>query len=146
MIHVGSVSVTVTFLFVLHPQMDSIEAMEEDWTRWGPTLQSYAQLTSRPCVSFAQDSPDTPLPARTFLSHMEFSEEGQLRMVRGSEPEWNQLGNNNMNKGSVGSSVSDLIPSGRSATCSASGANDAQRDVDTQAQRVWRFWKYVDRT
>ncbi|XP_054470237.1 rab3 GTPase-activating protein non-catalytic subunit isoform X1 [Anoplopoma fimbria] len=72
---------------------DSLEGMEDELSRIGPTLQRYAQLTARPSVSFAQDSPDTPMPARAFLSQMECTEDGGLRVVRGSETEWNHLGN-----------------------------------------------------
>uniref|UniRef100_A0A667XXR7 RAB3 GTPase activating protein subunit 2 (non-catalytic) n=1 Tax=Myripristis murdjan TaxID=586833 RepID=A0A667XXR7_9TELE len=52
-------------------ELDSLEGIEEDLSRLGPTLQRYAQLTSRPSVSFAQDSPDSPLPARAFLSQLD---------------------------------------------------------------------------
>uniref|UniRef100_A0A667Y7Q3 RAB3 GTPase activating protein subunit 2 (non-catalytic) n=1 Tax=Myripristis murdjan TaxID=586833 RepID=A0A667Y7Q3_9TELE len=58
----------------LHSAADtdtSSEAVKEDLSRLGPTLQRYAQLTSRPSVSFAQDSPDSPLPARAFLSQLD---------------------------------------------------------------------------
>lgn len=73
--------------------LDSLEGIEDELSRVGPTLQRYAQLTSRPSVSFAQDSPDSPLPAKAFLSQMEYNEEGQLSVIRGSETEWNKLGN-----------------------------------------------------
>uniref|UniRef100_A0A667YGT0 RAB3 GTPase activating protein subunit 2 (non-catalytic) n=1 Tax=Myripristis murdjan TaxID=586833 RepID=A0A667YGT0_9TELE len=72
--------------------LDSLEGIEEDLSRLGPTLQRYAQLTSRPSVSFAQDSPDSPLPARAFLSQLECTEDGEVRVVRGADTEWNQLG------------------------------------------------------
>lgn len=72
---------------------DSLDGIEEELSRVGPTLQRYAQLTSRPSVSFAQDSPDTPLPAQAFLSQIECTEDGELKVIRGSETEWNQLGN-----------------------------------------------------
>ncbi|KAM9340968.1 rab3 GTPase-activating protein non-catalytic subunit [Symphorus nematophorus] len=72
---------------------DSLEGIEEELSRVGPTLQRYAQLTSRPSVSFAQDSPDSPLPPQAFLSQMECTEDGELRVIRASETEWNQLGN-----------------------------------------------------
>ena len=77
-------------LFVI-PQ-DSLEGMNDELSRVGPTLQRYAQFTSRPSVSFAQDSPDSPLTAQAFLSQMECSEDGQLKVNRGAEAEWNQLG------------------------------------------------------
>ncbi|XP_053191076.1 rab3 GTPase-activating protein non-catalytic subunit [Scomber japonicus] len=73
--------------------LESLEGIEEELSRVGPTLQRYAQLTSRPSVSFAQDSPNSPLSAQAFLSQMEYTEEGQLNVIRGSETEWNKLGN-----------------------------------------------------
>uniref|UniRef100_A0A665UW43 RAB3 GTPase activating protein subunit 2 (non-catalytic) n=1 Tax=Echeneis naucrates TaxID=173247 RepID=A0A665UW43_ECHNA len=72
---------------------DSMESLRDELSRVGPTLQRYAQFTSRPSVSFAQDSPDSPLPAQAFLSQMECTEDGQLKVIRGTETEWNQLGN-----------------------------------------------------
>ncbi|XP_039642332.1 rab3 GTPase-activating protein non-catalytic subunit isoform X2 [Perca fluviatilis] len=72
---------------------DSLEGIEDELSRVGPTLQRYAQLTSRPSVSFAQDSPDSPLPVQAFLSQMECTEDRELRVIRSSETEWNQLGN-----------------------------------------------------
>lgn len=73
-------------------QQDSLEGVEDELSRVGPTLQRYAQLTSRPSVSFAQDSPDSPLPTQTFLSQLECTEEGELRVITTSEADWNQLG------------------------------------------------------
>ncbi|XP_029973115.1 rab3 GTPase-activating protein non-catalytic subunit isoform X2 [Salarias fasciatus] len=75
------------------PENDSLEGMADELSRVGPTLQRYAQLTSRPSVSFAQDSPDSPLPAQAFLSQLECTEDGELKVIRRSETEWNQLGN-----------------------------------------------------
>ncbi|KAM8736631.1 rab3 GTPase-activating protein non-catalytic subunit isoform 1-T1 [Acanthopagrus schlegelii] len=72
---------------------DSLDGIEEELSRVGPTLQCYSKLTLRPSVSFAQDSPDSPLPAQAFLSQIECTEEGELRVIHGSETEWNQLGN-----------------------------------------------------
>ncbi|XP_028250734.1 rab3 GTPase-activating protein non-catalytic subunit isoform X2 [Parambassis ranga] len=72
---------------------DSLEGIEEELSRVGPILQRYAQFTSRPSVTFAQDSPDTPLPAQAFLSQIECTEDGELKVLRRSETEWNQLGN-----------------------------------------------------
>ncbi|XP_035809977.2 rab3 GTPase-activating protein non-catalytic subunit isoform X2 [Amphiprion ocellaris] len=72
---------------------DSLEGIEDELSRIGPTLQHYAQHVSRPSVSFAQDSPDSPPPAQTFLSQMECTDDGELKVIRGSEAEWNQLGN-----------------------------------------------------
>ncbi|XP_056282047.1 rab3 GTPase-activating protein non-catalytic subunit isoform X2 [Pseudoliparis swirei] len=71
---------------------DSLEGIEDELSRVGPTLQRYAQLTARPSVSFAQDSPDSPLPAQAFLSQMECTDDGGLRVTRGSDTEWNHLG------------------------------------------------------
>ncbi|XP_053700430.1 rab3 GTPase-activating protein non-catalytic subunit [Synchiropus splendidus] len=73
-------------------ELDSPEGLEEELSRVEATLQRYAQLTSRPSVSFAQDSPDSPLSSQTFLSQMECREDGQVKLIQRSEPEWNQLG------------------------------------------------------
>uniref|UniRef100_A0A8C2XG67 RAB3 GTPase activating protein subunit 2 (non-catalytic) n=1 Tax=Cyclopterus lumpus TaxID=8103 RepID=A0A8C2XG67_CYCLU len=62
---------------------DSLEGIEDELSRVGPTLQRYAQLTARPSVSFAQDSPDSPLPAQAFLSQMECTDDGGLTVTRG---------------------------------------------------------------
>ncbi|XP_055361414.1 rab3 GTPase-activating protein non-catalytic subunit isoform X4 [Betta splendens] len=72
---------------------DSLKDIEVELCRVAPTLQRYAQLTSRPSVSFAQDSHDSPLPAHIFLAQMEWEEHGALKVTRRSETEWNQLGN-----------------------------------------------------
>ncbi|XP_026187641.1 rab3 GTPase-activating protein non-catalytic subunit isoform X2 [Mastacembelus armatus] len=72
---------------------DSLEGIEDELSSVGPTLKRYAELTSRPSVSFAQDSPDSPLPAQAFLSQMECTEGGELKVVRGSDTDWNHLGN-----------------------------------------------------
>ncbi|XP_029316104.1 rab3 GTPase-activating protein non-catalytic subunit isoform X3 [Cottoperca gobio] len=72
---------------------DSLEGIEDELSRVGPTLQRYAQLTLRPSVSFAQDSPDSTLPAQVFLSQMECTEDEELRVIRCSDTEWTQLGN-----------------------------------------------------
>ncbi|KAJ4939071.1 hypothetical protein JOQ06_028533 [Pogonophryne albipinna] len=72
---------------------ESLEGIEEELSRVGPTLQRYAQLTTRPSVSFAQDSPNSLLPAQAFLSQMECTKGEELRVIRGSETQWNQLGN-----------------------------------------------------
>lgn len=71
---------------------DSFRDVEEELSRVGRTVQHYAQLTSRPSVSFAQDSPDSPLAAQAFLSQLEHVEEGPLKLLRRSEAQWNQLG------------------------------------------------------
>uniref|UniRef100_A0A3P8UIG0 RAB3 GTPase activating protein subunit 2 (non-catalytic) n=1 Tax=Cynoglossus semilaevis TaxID=244447 RepID=A0A3P8UIG0_CYNSE len=63
----------------------------EEVSRVGPILHRYSQLTSRPSVTFAQDSPDSPLSAQAFLSQMEVTENGELKVNRGSEGDWNQL-------------------------------------------------------
>ncbi|XP_032402875.1 rab3 GTPase-activating protein non-catalytic subunit isoform X2 [Xiphophorus hellerii] len=72
---------------------DSLEGIEEELSRVGPTLQRYAQLSSKPSVSFAQDSPDTPLSAQAFLTQLECAEDGEVKVNRRSDAEWNQLGN-----------------------------------------------------
>uniref|UniRef100_A0A4W6C883 RAB3 GTPase activating protein subunit 2 (non-catalytic) n=1 Tax=Lates calcarifer TaxID=8187 RepID=A0A4W6C883_LATCA len=74
-------------------EQDSLEGIKDDLSRVGPTLQRYAQFTPRPSVSFVQDSPDSPLPPQAFLSQMECTESGELKVIRRSETEWNQLGN-----------------------------------------------------
>lgn len=84
--HISSTS------YYLPNHQDSLEGLKEELSRVGPTLQRYAQLTSRPSVSFAQDSPDTPMPPQAFLSQMESTEDGGLKVIRGAESEWNQLG------------------------------------------------------
>ncbi|KAM7376600.1 hypothetical protein PAMP_006323 [Pampus punctatissimus] len=73
--------------------LDSLEGIEDELSRVGPTLQCYGQLTSRPSVSFAQDSPDSPLSAQAFLTQLEYTEDGQLRVIHASDTEWNKLGN-----------------------------------------------------
>ncbi|KAM8914619.1 rab3 GTPase-activating protein non-catalytic subunit isoform 2-T2 [Spinachia spinachia] len=72
---------------------DSLEGIEDELSRVGPALQRYADLTARPSVSFAQDSPDSPMPAQAFLSTLECTEDEGLRVTRGSEAQWNHLGN-----------------------------------------------------
>uniref|UniRef100_A0A669E1R3 RAB3 GTPase activating protein subunit 2 (non-catalytic) n=1 Tax=Oreochromis niloticus TaxID=8128 RepID=A0A669E1R3_ORENI len=74
-------------------ESDSLEGIEEELSRVAPTLQRYAQFTPRPSVSFAQDSPDSPLPAQAFLSQLECTEDEEVKVIRRSETEWNQLGN-----------------------------------------------------
>ncbi|KAM4724270.1 rab3 GTPase-activating protein non-catalytic subunit isoform 2-T2 [Anableps anableps] len=75
------------------PENDSLQGIEEELSRVGPTLQRYAQLSSKPLVSFAQDSPDTPLSAQAFLAQLECAEDGEVKVNRRSDAEWNQLGN-----------------------------------------------------
>lgn len=72
--------------------MDSLEGIQDELSRVGPILQRYAQLNARPSVSFAQDSPDLPITAQAFLSHIECTEEGGLKVICKEESEWNQLG------------------------------------------------------
>uniref|UniRef100_A0AAX7UG25 RAB3 GTPase activating protein subunit 2 (non-catalytic) n=1 Tax=Astatotilapia calliptera TaxID=8154 RepID=A0AAX7UG25_ASTCA len=79
--------------FFLPSLQDSLEGIEEELSRVAPTLQRYAQFTPRPSVSFAQDSPDSPLPAQAFLSQLECTEDEEVKVIRRSETEWNQLGN-----------------------------------------------------
>uniref|UniRef100_A0A3B4GPC4 RAB3 GTPase activating non-catalytic protein subunit 2 n=1 Tax=Pundamilia nyererei TaxID=303518 RepID=A0A3B4GPC4_9CICH len=74
-------------------ETDSLEGIEEELSRVAPTLQRYAQFTPRPSVSFAQDSPDSPLPAQAFLSQLKCTEDEEVKVIRRSETEWNQLGN-----------------------------------------------------
>lgn len=74
------------------PLQDSLEGIEEELSRVAPTLQRYGQFSPRPSVSFAQDSLDSPLPAQAFLSQMECTEDEEVKVIRGSETEWNQLG------------------------------------------------------
>uniref|UniRef100_A0A4W4GYG6 RAB3 GTPase activating protein subunit 2 (non-catalytic) n=1 Tax=Electrophorus electricus TaxID=8005 RepID=A0A4W4GYG6_ELEEL len=57
---------------------------------WVPILQRYAEVNSRPSVSFAEDS-GGPLPVRAFLSQL-VCEDGELRVVRGPDTDWTQLG------------------------------------------------------
>ncbi|KAF7654729.1 hypothetical protein LDENG_00065790 [Lucifuga dentata] len=71
---------------------DSLVGIEDELSSLSPTLQRYTQLTSRHSVSFTQDSPDTPLPAHTFLSQVECAEGGELKVTCTSEIVWNQLG------------------------------------------------------
>uniref|UniRef100_A0A3Q4NBM5 RAB3 GTPase activating protein subunit 2 (non-catalytic) n=1 Tax=Neolamprologus brichardi TaxID=32507 RepID=A0A3Q4NBM5_NEOBR len=79
--------------FFLPSLQDSLEGIEEELSRVAPTLQRYAQFTPRHSVSFAQDSPDSPLPAQAFLSQLECTEDEEVKVIRRSETEWNQLGN-----------------------------------------------------
>lgn len=74
-------------------ELDSLEGIQDELSRVGPILQRYAQLNARPSVSFAQDSPDLPITAQAFLSHIECTEEGGLKVICKEESEWNQLGN-----------------------------------------------------
>lgn len=78
--------------FFLPSLQDSLEGIEEELSRVAPTLQRYAQFTPRPSVSFAQDSPDSPLPAQAFLSQLECTEDEAVKVICRSETEWNQLG------------------------------------------------------
>lgn len=73
--------------------LDSLAGIDDELSRVLPTLNRYTQLNSRPSVSFAQDSPDSPLSAQAFLSHIECTHEGELKVTRKSETEWTQLGN-----------------------------------------------------
>ncbi|XP_034051245.1 rab3 GTPase-activating protein non-catalytic subunit isoform X2 [Thalassophryne amazonica] len=72
--------------------LDCLVSVEDELVRLGPTLKRYTQLTSRPTVSFVQDSPDSPFPVQAFLSQMEYSEDGKLRVTQKTEAEWNHLG------------------------------------------------------
>ncbi|XP_066527390.1 rab3 GTPase-activating protein non-catalytic subunit isoform X2 [Hoplias malabaricus] len=68
----------------------SVSGIEEDLARIGPILRRYIELNSRPSVSFAND-PGGPLPVRAFLSQLEY-EGGELRVVRGPDTDWTNLG------------------------------------------------------
>ncbi|XP_061699149.1 rab3 GTPase-activating protein non-catalytic subunit [Syngnathoides biaculeatus] len=72
--------------------LDVFDGIEVELARVIPTLQLYAKFNSRPSVSFVQDAPDAPLSAPTFLSQIECTEDGQLKLIHTSEVEWNQLG------------------------------------------------------
>uniref|UniRef100_A0A3Q3WCN4 Uncharacterized protein n=1 Tax=Mola mola TaxID=94237 RepID=A0A3Q3WCN4_MOLML len=72
---------------------DSLEGIEDELSRVGPTLNVYARLNSRPSVSFAQDSLDLPLPVQAFLAQMECTEDGEMRVICTSEADYTQLGN-----------------------------------------------------
>ncbi|TWW71568.1 Rab3 GTPase-activating protein non-catalytic subunit [Takifugu flavidus] len=74
-------------------QQEPSDVLLDELSRVRSTLQSYAQLSSRPSVSFAEDSPDSPLPVQAFLSQMEFTEDGSLRVIYMSETDHSQLGN-----------------------------------------------------
>ncbi|XP_062863065.1 rab3 GTPase-activating protein non-catalytic subunit [Trichomycterus rosablanca] len=72
------------------PLQTSVPGMEDDLARIGPILQRYAELNSRPTVSFAQDETG-PLHVKTFLSQL-VCEGGELHVIRGSDTDWTQLG------------------------------------------------------
>ncbi|XP_072313689.1 rab3 GTPase-activating protein non-catalytic subunit [Eucyclogobius newberryi] len=74
------------------PETDPLEGIKDDLSRVGLILLRYAQLHTRPSVTFAQDSPDLPVTAQVFLSHMECTEDGQLKINYKEESELNQLG------------------------------------------------------
>ncbi|XP_024116985.1 rab3 GTPase-activating protein non-catalytic subunit [Oryzias melastigma] len=71
---------------------DNLEDIEKELLHVLPILQHYAEFASKPSVSFAQDLPSSPLPVQAFLSHMECGEDGEVKVIRKSETEWNQLG------------------------------------------------------
>lgn len=75
------------------PEIDPVEGIKDDLSRVSPILQRYAQLNTRPSVTFVQDSPDLPMTAQAFLSHMECTEEGALMVICKEDSQWNQLGN-----------------------------------------------------
>lgn len=56
------------------------------------TLSSYAQLNTRPSVSFAEHSLDSRLRVQAFLSQMEITDNGNLRFLCVSEVDHAQLG------------------------------------------------------
>lgn len=68
------------------------DVLLDELARVRSTLHTYAQLNSRPSVSFAEDSADCPLPVQAFLSHLEFTEDGDLRVTSMSEADHSRLG------------------------------------------------------
>ncbi|XP_047677207.1 rab3 GTPase-activating protein non-catalytic subunit isoform X2 [Tachysurus fulvidraco] len=72
------------------PETPAVPGTEDDVARIQPILRRYAELNSRPSVSFAQDEA-RPLPVKTFLSQL-VCEGGELRLIRGSDTDWTQLG------------------------------------------------------
>lgn len=75
------------------PEIDPVEGIKEDLSRVGPILQRYAQLNTKPSVTFAQDSPNLPVTVQAFLSHMECSDDDALTVICKEDWQWNQLGN-----------------------------------------------------
>lgn len=73
-------------------QQDPSDDILEELSRVHSTLRSYAQLNSRPSVSFAEHSADSPFPVQAFLPQMEFTEDGNLRVIYISETDHSQLG------------------------------------------------------
>nr|XP_023663459.1 rab3 GTPase-activating protein non-catalytic subunit isoform X3 [Paramormyrops kingsleyae] len=71
-------------------QQTACSGIDDDLARVGPVLQRYTELLSRPSVSFAQD-PEGQFPVQSFLSQLE-AEGGSLRVVRGQNTDWTQLG------------------------------------------------------
>uniref|UniRef100_A0A3B3DT52 RAB3 GTPase activating protein subunit 2 (non-catalytic) n=1 Tax=Oryzias melastigma TaxID=30732 RepID=A0A3B3DT52_ORYME len=71
---------------------ENVSDIEKELLHVLPILQHYAEFASKPSVSFAQDLPSSPLPVQAFLSHMECGEDGEVKVIRKSETEWNQLG------------------------------------------------------
>ncbi|XP_018587354.1 rab3 GTPase-activating protein non-catalytic subunit isoform X1 [Scleropages formosus] len=63
---------------------------DEELDRIDPILRRYAELLSRPSVSFSQDA-EGPFPARIFLSQLK-AEGNTLRVARGQDSDWTQLG------------------------------------------------------
>ncbi|XP_041927683.1 rab3 GTPase-activating protein non-catalytic subunit isoform X2 [Alosa sapidissima] len=70
-------------------EYETSPGIEEDLARVSPILQRYAELTSRPSVSFAQES--GPLPVRDFLSLMECDGEA-VKIVQGPQSDSSPLG------------------------------------------------------
>lgn len=71
---------------------ESLDIIKDELSRVAPTLQSYAQLNQRQSVSFAQDSPDSPLTVQAFLSQLEYTEDGELRVIHTSDTASSHLG------------------------------------------------------
>uniref|UniRef100_A0A8C9U9H0 RAB3 GTPase activating protein subunit 2 (non-catalytic) n=1 Tax=Scleropages formosus TaxID=113540 RepID=A0A8C9U9H0_SCLFO len=68
----------------------STVSTDEELDRIDPILRRYAELLSRPSVSFSQDA-EGPFPARIFLSQLK-AEGNTLRVARGQDSDWTQLG------------------------------------------------------
>lgn len=74
-------------------QQEPAEVLQEQLSRLHATLRSYAQLSSRPSVSFKEDS---SLPVQAFLSQMDVTEDGDLKLVSAAEADLSQLGRTSM--------------------------------------------------
>ncbi|KPP78101.1 rab3 GTPase-activating protein non-catalytic subunit-like, partial [Scleropages formosus] len=80
-------------LEIKHPAIKkqvACDETDEELDRIDPILRRYAELLSRPSVSFSQDA-EGPFPARIFLSQLK-AEGNTLRVARGQDSDWTQLG------------------------------------------------------